>query len=241
MTTATENGSEKTERKDLFSRFRKLIEIWLDDLDLNVQLFLEFVNDEELPPHARYLAVGVVLYLLLSQKLIPKGTRWGVILALVGDVLVMIAGLSIIMQSMPKSRLAHYRQKYNAVAKIDEYEEILRAALGLLWDRLVQFVESLRQRHYKKATAEEVVQSPELREQLFDDAMEWVADQDLDPATLNKQLKQLPPPENVIGLLASGLEEEQEREDKDAEESHSWPTWRQLLPGGGENQEEQHH
>jgi hypothetical protein len=214
MTTTTEKGPEAAGKEDLFSRFRELIATWLRDLDLNTQLFIEIMNDEELPLKARCLAIGVLSYLLMLRKLIPRGTEWGRIVVLVGDVLVMVSGLSIIVQSMPESRLEYYRQRYHAVDRTHEYEETLRAALGMLWERLVQFVEHLRQRGYKKATAEEVAESPELREELFDETMKWVADQDLDPAKLDKQLKQLPPPEHVIGLLASGLGEEPEREGK---------------------------
>lgn len=237
MTSTTEKGPESTNGDNLFSRFLELIAIWLDDLDLNVQLFAEMMNDEELPLAARCLAFGVLSYLMVSRKLIRKGTKWGAILALVGDALVMITGLSIIVQWIPESRLDYYRKKYKSVAMIHEYEAALRAALGMLWDRLVKFVENLRHRRYRKATAEEVLQSPELREQLFDDAMEWVADQDLDPTTLHEQLGQLPPPEKVIGLLASGLEEEQAQEDNDAEESKLWLPWRNLLPGGADDQD----
>lgn len=239
MISATEKGSENAEKEELLSRFLELIATWLRDLDLNTQLFAEIMNDEELPPGPRFLAIGVLLYLVASRKLIPTGTRGGMILARIGDVLVMVAGLSIIVQSMPESRLDYYRQRYYVVDRIHEYEDTLRAALGMLWERLVRFVENLRQRRYRKSTAEEIAQSPELREELFDDAMEWVADQDLDPATLNKQLRQLPPPENVIGLLASGLEEEQEPEDKDAVESESLPLWRQILPGGTQDQDDE--
>jgi hypothetical protein len=239
MTSATEKGPENTEKEELFSRFLELIATWLRDLDLNTQLFIEIMNDEELSPGARYLAIGVLSYLLTVRKLIARGTKWGGILVLVGDVLVMVTGLSIIVQSMSESRLDYYRQRYYAVDRIHEYEETLRAALGILWERLVRFVENLRQRGYRKATAEEVAQSPELREELFDETMEWVADQDLDPATVSKQLKQLPPPENVIGLLASGLEEEQEREGRDAAEPKSRPLWRRILPGDAQGQDDE--
>jgi hypothetical protein len=223
--------------ESLFSRLLELIARWLVDLDLNSGLFVEIMNDEELPATARLTATGVLLYLTASRKLIQKGLKLGKYLALISDVLVMSIGLSIITPLMPEARLDYYQRKYRAVAGIHEAEEILKAALGILWQRMVRFVENLRQRRYRKATTEEVLASPALREQLFDDAMEWVADQDLDPATLNERLKELPPPESVIGLLANGLEEEQEREDADDGGPKIRLPWRLAQPDAAEDEE----
>jgi uncharacterized membrane protein YkvA (DUF1232 family) len=172
------------------------------DLGVNAQLFNELAGDEVLSMWARSLATGVLLYLDIPADLIPEKLRF---IGLIDDMLVMIVGLVIIVPQIPEERLLYYRQKYEAVDKIGEYEQIMKSTLGILAERLTLFVETLRKRTYKNRTTEEVAQSAELREALFDETMVVVADLGLDPETLDKEVKLLPSPEKVIGLLSSGL------------------------------------
>jgi hypothetical protein len=108
----------------------------------------------------------------------------------------------------------------------------LKSALGLLWERLVRFVENLRQRKYKETSAEDVAQSPDLREDLFDETMIFVADLNLDPATLDNELLLLPTPEKVVGLLASGLAEDQERVEQGSKDDDAHSALGRLLRAG---------
>lgn len=195
MTTTTQTNT--------FELFIQLIKKWLMDLGVNAQLFNELAGDEALPMWVRSLAIGVLLYLDAAADLIPEKLRF---IGLIDDMLVMIVGLVIIVPQIPEERLLYYRQKYEAVDKIGEYEPIMKSTLGILWERLTLFVETLRKRTYKNKTTEEVAQSAELREALFDETMVFVADLGLDPETLDKDVKLLPSPEKVIGLLSSGLE-----------------------------------
>jgi uncharacterized membrane protein YkvA (DUF1232 family) len=185
-----------------FELFIQLIKKWLMDLGVNAQLFNELAGDEVLSMWARSLATGVLLYLDIPADLIPEKLRF---IGLIDDMLVMIVGLVIIVPQIPEERLLYYRQKYEAVDKIGEYEQIMKSTLGILAERLTLFVETLRKRTYKNRTTEEVAQSAELREALFDETMVVVADLGLDPETLDKEVKLLPSPEKVIGLLSSGL------------------------------------
>ena len=192
--------------------FIQIIKNWLADLGVNSKLFVEIIEDEALPMTARTLASGVLLYLQLPTDLIPDKYRF---IGLIDDVIVMIVGLVIIAPLIPKERLNYYGQKYEAIGKVEEYERIMQATLGILWERLVQFVESLRQRTFKDKTTEEIVQSSELREDMFDETMIFVANLNLDPESLDSDIKELPSPEKVIGLLSSGLEEAQKQQVKD--------------------------
>ena len=192
-----------TTQTNTFERFIQLIKEWLIDLGVNAQLFNELAGDEALPMWVRSLAIGVLLYLDAAADLIPEKLRF---IGLIDDMLVMIVGLVIIVPQIPEERLLYYRQKYEAVNKIGEYEPIMKSTLGILWERLTLFVETLRKRTYKNKTTEEVAQSAELREALFDETMVFVANLGLDPETLDKDVKLLPSPEKVIGLLSNGLE-----------------------------------
>jgi len=151
----------------------------------------------------RSLAIGVLVYLDLAADLIPEKMR---LIGLIDDMLVMIVGLVIIVPQLPEEKLLYYRQNYEALSKIGEYEQIMKSTLGILWERLTLFVETLRKGTYKNKTTEEVAQSSKLREALFDETMVFVANLGIDPETLDKDVKLLPSPEKVIGLLSSGLE-----------------------------------
>lgn len=200
-----------TAQTNTFEIFIKLIKKWLTDIGVNVQLFNELAGDKALAMWVRTLAVGVLLYLKSPIDLIPE--KFG-FLGLFDDMLFMIVGLVIIVPQIPEERMTSYRQKYEAVVKIGEYEQVMKSALGILWERLTRFVETLPKRTYKNKTTEEVVLSDELREALFDETMVFVANLGLDPETLDKETKLLPSPEKVIGLLSSGLEEAQKRDKK---------------------------
>jgi uncharacterized membrane protein YkvA (DUF1232 family) len=194
-----------------FELFLKVIKKWLIGLGVNAQLFIELAGDGALPMWVRKLAAGVLFYLNVRVDLIPEKLRF---IGLIDDVLVMIVGLGIIVPQIPEERLNNYCQKYEAVGQIGEYEQIIKSTLGILWERLTRFVETLQKRTYKNKTTEEVVQSAELREALFDETMVFVANIGLDPETLDKETKSLPSPEKVMGLLSSGLEESQKRDKK---------------------------
>ena len=230
MTAAGGVSTGDSQRASWFEDFVNLLNEWLSNLDLNSLIFVEIMKDSELQLSVRAMAAGVLIYLVAMKDIIPDITKTLRILGLIDDVIVMVAGLSVIIPLMPESQLEYYRQKYEAVARIRDYEDTLQSILGILWERLKQFVENLRNRSYKKETAEEIVQSLTLREELFDETMSYVADLNLDPGTLGKDLKALPAPESVISLLSSGLEEELEREAKEKAGSGSRLLWRQMLP-----------
>jgi uncharacterized membrane protein YkvA (DUF1232 family) len=160
---------------------------------------------------ARSIPTGVLLYLNARVDLIPDKLGF---IGLIDDMLAMIVSLVIIVPQIPEERLTYYCQKYEAVDKIGEYEHIMKSTLGILWERLTRFVETLQKRTYQNKTTEEVAQSAELREALFDETMVFVANLGLDPETLDKETKLLPSPEKVMALLSSGLEEAQKRDKK---------------------------
>ena len=200
-----------TAQTNTFEIFIQLIKKWLIDLGINAQLFNELAGDEALSTGVRSLAIGVLLYLHAPVDLIPKKFRF---FGLIDDMLVMIVGLVIIVPQIPEERLIYYRQEYEAVGKIGEYGLIVQSFLGILWERLTRFVETLQKRTYKNKTTEEVAQSADLREALFDETMVFVANLGLDPETLDKETKLLPSPEKLMGLLSSGLEKAQKHDKK---------------------------
>lgn len=198
-----------TAQTNTFEVFIKIIKKWLTDLGVNAQLFNELSGDEALPMWGRSLATGVLLYLDSPIDLIPDKIR---IIGLFDDMLVMIVGLVIIVPQIPEDRLTYYRQKYEAAGTIGEIESNLKSTLGILWERLTRFVETLTKRTYKNKTTAEVARSAELREELFDETMVLVANLGFDPKALDHETKLLPSPENLMGLLSSGLEEAQKRD-----------------------------
>ncbi|MGI6740652.1 MAG: YkvA family protein [Brevefilum sp.] len=200
-----------TSQENTFEMFIQIFKKWLTFLGINTQLFNELAGDDALPIWVRSLSAGVLLYLNSPIDLIPDKIP---VLGLVDDMLIMIIGLAIILPQFPEDRLTYYQRKYEVVRKLEEYESSLKSTLGILWDRLARFVETLTKRTYKNKTAAEVVQSAELRESLFDDTMIFVANLGIDPESLDKETKLLPSPEKVMVMLSSGLEEAQKRDKK---------------------------
>lgn len=227
MSAAVSQPSASSRSSGRFEAFVDLIKRLLLDLELNVALFSEIMKDEEIPLRARLVAIGVLLYVRSPIDIIPDRFR---ALALIDDALVMVAGLSLILPMIPEARLAYYRQKYKAAAHLDDYEQVLVDFLGGLWERLVQFARQHR-RKYRKHTPKEVVESAELQENLHDETMEKVADWTFDPVKLDQELKLLSAPE-VVKLLASGIEEEQQAEDGDAAEPRFFSRLGQALSRG---------
>ncbi|RMG21029.1 MAG: hypothetical protein D6732_27715 [Methanobacteriota archaeon] len=184
--------------------FFRFIKKMVGELGLNSKLFAEIMDDETVLLSGRMLAVGVLLY-VKSGGLLPD--RW--IIGLIDDIIVMVAALVIIIPLIPESRLEYYRKKYEVVNRINEYEALMISILGILWERFIQFTERLRNRTYRGKSTEEVVHSDELREDIFDETMEFIANLNIDPATIDSEFERLPSPEKIIGLLSSGLEKEQ--------------------------------
>jgi len=208
--------STTPQANNTFELFIQLLKKWLTDLGVNLQLFEELAGDEALPMMARTLTIGILRYPSAPGNLIPNKMRF---IGLIDDMLVMLIGLSIIVPQIPEERLTYYRQKYDAVKKIEQYEQITKAMLGILWERLTRFIETLRNRTYKSKTAKEIAQSAELRDMLFDEAMIFAANLGFDPETLDEETKLLPPPEKIIGLLSSGLEEAQKNNKEESQKS----------------------
>lgn len=233
----SEASSQGESAKGRFALFIELIRTWLLHFEINTQVFVELMNDEELSLSVRAIAAGVLIYVVSPFDIIPEKAKVLKVLSLIDDVVVMIAGLSIAVPMMPDPRLEYYKAKYQAVAQISDYVDILKAILGILWDRIRQFVEKLRNHRYKRQTAEEVAQSSEMREDLFDEAMEFVADLNLDPETLDKELEALPAPEKVISLLASGIQEDEERQAKATGTPKVRSAIRRMLSPGKETEQ----
>lgn len=235
MTSETSSFAQQGEGR--FALFIELIKKWLLNFEVNSQIFVEMMNDEQLPVSVRAIAIGVLVYVVSPIDIIPEKVKVLKVLSLIDDIVVMIVGLSIIVSVMPETRLEHYKSKYQAVVQISEYVDILKATLGILWDRLKLFVEKLRSRRYKKQTAEDIAQSPEMRENLFDETMVFVANLNLDPRTLDQELAALPAPEKIIGLLANGIPEDEERQAKNSGEPKSRTVFRRLLSPDKETKE----
>ena len=172
------------------------------------------MQDSSLPLSTRSLAIGVLVYLKSPIAIIPG--KWKM-LGLVDDVLIMIIGLGIIVSLMPEERLSHYKQRYKEVEKLQQSEEILRSFLGIIWDRLKTFTNNLRFSTYQENTAEEVVQSENLQENLYDDTMEFVAGLNINPHTIDAEFEKLSMPEKIIGMLATGMEAAEKQQQEELE------------------------
>lgn len=204
VTPPTDGDAEST--SVLIQALLAFIRRKLAGIPVDVRIFVEISGDEAVPLSGRVMATAVLAYLKARRDILPDRLK---VIGLIDDVIIMTIGLDICVGQMPPEVLRRYALKYEAVRLAQEDALLLRRALGVVWDRMVQYARSLVGRPYHGHTMEEVVQSEALREDLMDDTMEYVAQVALDPATLDDQIaRYLPAPERIVGLLSEGLDEQ---------------------------------
>ena len=182
---------------------------WIISLPTDVKILIEMIGDDKLDMRARSLAVGTTAYLIAAIGLIPDTVP---VLGLVDDVLVLHIALAIILQIDPK-RAEYYREKHpETIGSIDEQVQLLVDALGALYSWLEAFVKNLSQRRYKGQSTEETAQSTETREDIFDEAMIYAANVNVDEEMIRSRLLAAPP-NQLVSLLSDGLQKEQQRQE----------------------------
>jgi uncharacterized membrane protein YkvA (DUF1232 family) len=187
--------------------FFEWIQEWILSLPIDLKVLLEISGDSEMGIPARSLAVGTLAYVVYFADLIPDKIP---VLGLIDDVIVIRLSLEVI-RGLEPERMKYYEGKYpTTFARFAEAIEVLKSALGLIYDALMALVEKLKNRRFKGHTAEEAARSEEVREEMFDEAMEYVAN-------------------------LSGLEEEDKREIREAEAAKRLEApkamFRKLLQG----------
>lgn len=187
--------------------FESLLD-WILGFPRDIKILVEMAGDNDLSMSSRTLAVGALIYIIMPLDLIPEKIR---VIGLIDDVIVIRITLAIICEIDPDRRI-YYEERYpRTFVVLKEEIGLLKSTLGALYSWLVALVNGLRDKAFGKHTTEQVAQSSDLREELFDEAMEYVADVNLDPETVSKALLTAPP-ERIVQLLSSGLEESQKRE-----------------------------
>lgn len=238
-------GFSECERKRLVAEaqakqekgFFEWIQEWILSLPTDLKVLLEISGDSEMGMPARSLAVGALAYVVYFAGLIPDKIP---VLGLIDDVIVIRLSLEVIRELEPE-RMKYYEEKYPATfARFAEAIEVLKSALGLIYDALRTLVEKLKTRRFKGCTTEEAAQSEEVREEMFDEAMEYVASFNLNPEAVHSALLEAPS-HQIINLLTSGLEEEDKREIRDAEAARRLEApkamFRKLLKGKTDKEE----
>ena len=192
------------------SFFETLVK-WIMSLPSDIKVLVVMIGDEELDMRARSLAVGTLAYVVAPIGLIPDAIP---VLGYVDDVLMLHIALAVILRIDPE-RAYYYRERYpEIIGAIDEQTQLLIDTLGALYSWLEAFVENLTQRRYKGQSTEEAAQSEETREEIFDEAMEFAANVNVDEATIRQKLLSSPP-KQIVKLLSDGLEKEQLRQEKE--------------------------
>jgi uncharacterized membrane protein YkvA (DUF1232 family) len=195
--------------------FFEILVSWLVSLPTDLKILVEMVGDDELDMRARSLAVGTIVYILAPIDLIPEKVP---VLGYVDDAIILHIAVAIAVQIDP-DRGRYYREKYpQTFGELDQQIELLRETLGSLYSWLTALVENLTKRRFRGQSAEDVVSSEQLQEDVFDAAMEYAADVSVDAEAIRRALLATPP-SRIVGLLSDGLEEEQKRQEKEDQES----------------------
>jgi uncharacterized membrane protein YkvA (DUF1232 family) len=190
--------------------FFDLLTKWLRSLPTDVKIVVKMIGDDELDMKARTLAVGTVLYILSPIDLIPDIIP---VLGYIDDAIIMRIVLVVITEIDPE-RAIYYRVKYPEMFEpLERQIQILKETLGALYSWLRAIIDRLPKRHFHGKPAEEVVNSKDAQEEMFDEVMEYVANIDTDSKTIQDALLGAPP-NRIIELISSGLEKEQKLEQK---------------------------
>jgi uncharacterized membrane protein YkvA (DUF1232 family) len=188
--------------------FFDVLQRWLQSLPYELKIPLDMMGDEELKLEARTLAVGTTFYLLSPIDLIPEKLPG---IGYIDDAIILHMSLFAITEIDP-ARSQHYRSKYPGTYELlDRETAVLKETLGALYSWLVALVRNLRERDYKGREPSDVIDSAEVQDEIFDAAMEYAAGIDTDPKVIERALMAAPP-ERIVGLLSSGLEEDQKRQ-----------------------------
>lgn len=175
-------------------------------MGVDTRFFLEVMEDKEAGSVARGIAGGVVLYINHASDLIPDPIKGRFkVLGLIDDIIVMTIGMSLCMDSMPAGRRAHYEAKYPVTQELAADIDQLKLFLALIWERLLDYVRALSKRRYRGQPMDVVVDSPDLREALQDQTMEYLAKAAIDTERLDEELRKLPRLDKVAGLLTDAL------------------------------------
>lgn len=219
--------------------FGMLVE-WLTSLPTDIKILIEMAGDNDLDLGARSLAVGTIVYVLSPIDLIPEKVP---VLGYIDDVIILHMSVAAIVGIDPE-RGAHYREKYPQVFEsLDQHIGLLQDTLGALYSWIMALVERLKERRYQGRSPEDVAASENLQEELFDEAMEYAANVNVDPDAIQRALLAAPP-ERIIGFLSAGLEEEQKLRAREDEEgvlrrlSGASSGFRKLLGQGQTHEDE---
>jgi hypothetical protein len=135
-------------------------------------------------------------------------------------------------------RAGHYREKYpETFETLDEQITLLRQTLGALYSWLKALVEKLPKRRFHGKSTEDVASSEQIREEMFDEAMEYAANINVDPKAIEQALLAAPP-NRITELLSSGLEEEQKHQlqaesgETESQLTNALGSFRKLLGRG---------
>ena len=211
--------------------FFDLLTNWLISLPTDVKILIEMIGDDALEMKARTLAVGTVVYILTPIDLIPDKLA---VLGYIDDVIILRIVLAVITEIDP-DRAKYYRVKYPATFEsLEQQIQILKETLGALYSWLRTLIDRLPKRRYQGKPAEEIVNSEETQEEMFDETMEYVANIDTNSKAIQDALLATPP-NRIIELISSGLEKEQKLEQKSQtgkQISASMDKFRKLLGRG---------
>ncbi len=191
-------------------KFFEMLLGWLQSLPADIKILIEMISDNKLAMKARCLAAGTVIYFVSPIDLIPDKIP---VVGHIDDVIILRLAVVMIVQIDPE-RGSYYRQKYPQFETLNQQIDLLKEVLGALYGFLQALVASLVERHFRGHTPEDVVDSEQLQEDMFDAAMEHAAGVNVDPETIQRALLTTPP-ERIVKLLSDGLEQDADRQEKE--------------------------
>lgn len=185
-------------------RFTEVLREKILALPFDLKVCFALMVDQDSPASVRTLAAGTAVYVLGPNDIIPDHI---LPVGFADDAIILWATLDHVRQNHPDVA-AKFAERFDGlIDTAGEVAEVFRAYLGEVYDWLASKLPTLSSQVYKGKTATAYMEDPEAGDFLYQDAMAFVTDFDLDEDYLTNTLRG----RKVLEVLKRRIEEEAQR------------------------------
>jgi uncharacterized membrane protein YkvA (DUF1232 family) len=173
-------------------------------LPFDLKVCFALMADEDQPPDLRALAAGTAVYVLGPNDIIPDHIMP---VGYADDAIIVWVLFDHVRQHYPDTATKFAERFDNIFSTAGDTAAVFRGYLGEIYDWLAGKLPTLPQQIYKGKTAVEYLQNTEAGDFLYEEALAFVTDFDLDEEYLTNHLRG----RKVLEALAKRADEEQQR------------------------------
>lgn len=186
------------------SRFTEVLREKILALPFDLKVCFALMVDEDGPPALRNLAAGTAVYVLGPNDIIPDHIMP---VGYADDAIILWAMLDHVRRTHPEVAAKFAERFDGAIDGAGEVAAIFQGYLGEIYDWMVSKLPTLESLVYKGKKASEYVQDAEAGDFLYEEALAFVTDFDLDEDYLTNHLRG----RKVLDALNKRADEEGQR------------------------------